>query len=184
VVRDDGDDTLLGGDGADQLQGNDGNDRLLGGADMDTLTGGTSVDILNGGLGDDRLIGGGGNDTLTGAAGADAFLFDTPPSAARNRDTVTDFAPGIDRLILDDTVFTALDAGVEGALQAGQFYAGAGATEALDATQRIVYDTDDGTLYYDVDGAGGFASVPFAVLGITTHPALTASDFLIDRWAG
>jgi Ca2+-binding RTX toxin-like protein len=141
------------------------------------LKGGSGTDLLNGDRGNDLLNGGNGNDTLTGGVGADVFQFDAPPSAEGNVDTVTDFGSGIDRMLLDDAVFTAFDAAVTSVLQAEQFYAGAGAKEALDSNQRIVYDVDSGTLYYDVDGAGGAAAVAFAVL--SNHAAITAADFVI-----
>ena len=43
----------------------------------------------------------------------------------------------------------------------------------------IVLDTSTGKLYYDADGAGGAAQVEVAVIGTSTHPALTFSDFVI-----
>ena len=46
---------------------------------------------------------------------------------------------------------------------------------AADATDRIVYDSTTGDLYYDSDGVGGAASVKFAAL--TGAPTLAATDF-------
>ena len=63
------------------------------------------------------------------------------------------------------------------AVTAVQFYKAAGATTAHDATDRIIYNTTTGDLYYDADGQGGVDAILFAVL--TTHPNLTASDFVI-----
>jgi Ca2+-binding RTX toxin-like protein len=117
---------------------------------------------------------GAGNDTLIGGAGSDTFVFASALTA--NRDTVRDFAPGVDKLRLDDDIFTAL---TPGALSADAFVKGSGVTSAQDASDRIVYDTATGALYYDADGAGGAAAVQFAVLAGTPHPALSATDILI-----
>lgn len=80
-----------GGSGNDTLTGNDAANRLEGGAGNDTLTG-------NGG--DDTLIGGAGRDVMTGGAGADLFVFlaDSDSAAGLDRDVVTDFTQGADRI--------------------------------------------------------------------------------------
>jgi len=150
---------------ANKLIGNTGNNILKGLGARDTLTGNA---------GNDTLDGGAGNDTLIGGAGSDTFVFANALTA--NRDTVRDFAPGVDKLRLDDDIFTAL---TPGALSADAFVKGSGVTSAQDASDRIVYDTATGALYYDADGAGGAAAVQFAVLAGTPHPALSATDILI-----
>lgn len=62
------------------------------------------------------------------------------------------------------------------ALASWKFAAG---TQAADAGDRIIYDAGTGSLFYDADGTGAGAQVRFAVLGTTTHPTVTASDFLV-----
>ena len=59
------------------------------------------------------------------------------------------------------------------------FYSAAGATSAHDSTDRIVYNSTNGALYYDADGnkAGGVAPIEFAV--VDTHAALTNADFVV-----
>jgi len=54
-------------------------------------------DVIIGTPGDDVLTGGLGADTLTGGAGADQFVFS---SLRDGVDTITDFQPGIDRVVL------------------------------------------------------------------------------------
>ncbi|MBP0446676.1 family 16 glycosylhydrolase [Roseomonas sp. SSH11] len=56
----------------------------------------TGNDVLKGGAGHDWIQGGQGNDRLTGGAGADSFVFDDWDGD----DVITDFQPGLDRIIL------------------------------------------------------------------------------------
>ncbi|MDF8331663.1 calcium-binding protein [Novosphingobium cyanobacteriorum] len=150
--------------------------RIIGNAAANTLSGLGGRDILIGGGGDDRLFGGSGKDALTGGAGADRFVFDTALDARTNRDSIADFNHGEgDKIVLSRTVFGAV--GAVGALADAAFHAAADATQAHDASDRIVYNTSTGVLYYDADGFGGAGSVAFAILkGI---PALVAADLLI-----
>jgi Ca2+-binding RTX toxin-like protein len=141
------------------------------------LVGNIAKNTLNGAGGNDTLQGGGGSDTLTGGAGSDLFVFDAALSAATNVDTVNDFVIGTDKLQLDADVFTALSAGV--ALAETQFVSGAGVTTAQDASDRILYNSTNGALYYDADGTGALAPVRFATLGGAQHPVLTAGDFVV-----
>ena len=55
---------------------------------------GSVIENATGSAGDDLLIGNPANNILTGGAGADTFLM----SAEWGQDTITDFAPGIDRI--------------------------------------------------------------------------------------
>jgi Ca2+-binding RTX toxin-like protein len=50
---------------------------------------------------------------------------------------------------------------------------------ANDANDRIIYEQSSGKLYYDADGSGSGAQIQIAVLGASSHPSLTATDFLI-----
>ncbi|WP_263626428.1 calcium-binding protein [Novosphingobium percolationis] len=152
-----GDDVIAGHGGANRLEGNEGND------------------LLSGKAGNDTLIGGAGKDTLTGGTGKDYFVFDTAPTS---RDTITDFshAQG-DTIQLSKAVFKGF--AYTGALHADDFYAAAGATKAHDATDRLVYNTTTGVLYYDADGLGGSAAVAVALLGASTHPTLAYGDLQI-----
>ncbi|MFT3957300.1 MAG: calcium-binding protein [Piscinibacter sp.] len=113
-----------------------------------------------------------GNDTLTGGLGADDFRFSTALSASGNVDRITDFSVVSDRISLDDAIFGA--AGPLGVLNAAAFHSGAA---AADASDRIVYNSAKGQLYYDADGNGTGAAILFATVG--TGLALTAADFVI-----
>ena len=153
--------------GIEQVSGDGFNDRISGSA---------VAEALNGGGGNDTIDGRGGNDTLTGGLGADTFVFDTAPSAG-NVDQVTDFVSASDRLNFDNATFTAL--GADGSFVAGdgRFAAGAGFTSGRDASDRLVYDTTTGNLYYDADGSGTGAAQLVATL--QGHPALAATDIAV-----
>ena len=112
---------------------------------------------------------------MTGGAGADQFDFTVALDAAANLDTITDFQLGLDRIRLESDIFSGLAAG---ALDGNAFLSAAGAAQAADADDRVIYNPTSGALYFDADGAGGAAAVQFAVLA--TRPALlSAADLSI-----
>ncbi len=149
--------------------------KATGSSRADALGGNSGANTLSGGAGSDTLTGGGGKDALTGGSGRDAFVFLQKPVAS-SADTIKDFVHHSDRLWLDDAVMHGVGASGH-ALASGAFYRHSGATRAHDASDRIVYDSHAGRLYYDEDGKGGHAAVLLATL--SGHPKLDASDFLI-----
>ncbi len=64
-----------------------------------TFTGTSGADVIVGTAGDDRITGGPGADRLTGGAGANLFVY---TSVLDGGDTITDFKPGADKLVLTD----------------------------------------------------------------------------------
>ena len=125
--------------------------------------------------GEERLDGGLGKDKLTGKAGADEFVFSTRLGPT-NVDTITDFKPGQGDMIgLDSDIFRKIGA----ALTEKEFYAASGATKAHDRSDRIVYDTKSGKLFYDADGSkkGGHDAIHFATL--SNKAAIDVGDFAI-----
>lgn len=157
--------------------GNDLFNTLVGNAGDNLLTGLGGNDTLSGGGGSDTLLGGLGKDMLTGGAGRDFFVFNTAPSMA-NLDTITDFnGSENDKIQLGKAIFGGF--AQIGALTADQFHAASGATAAHDATDRIIYDTTSGNLYYDADGLGGAAAVQIAIMGAVNHPTLIYTDIQI-----
>lgn len=163
---------LASGTGTDVTGGTDTYDAInaiIGSNFADDITGSSLANKLSGKLGMDTLTGGGGND---------AFIFDTA-LGPNNIDTITDFsnaAGNNDVMRLALATFTA--AGPVGALDVNAFVAGAA---AADASDRIIYDSSTGALYYDADGNGStFAQIQFATLGTTVHPTnITAADFIL-----
>jgi len=164
-----GSDTLLG---IENLTSGTGNDRLTGNASANSLSSGAGNDILVGNGGNDTLSGGAGNDRLFGGTGADAFIFNTTLGGGNN-DTIVDFSVIDDTIQLENAIFTGLANGV---LAAAAFVANATGL-AADASDRIIYNTVSGNLFFDADGIGAGARVQFASL--TPGIALTNADFLV-----
>jgi Ca2+-binding RTX toxin-like protein len=155
-----------------RIDAHGGNDRLLGSERNDTILGGAGTDIING----TAFAGPGGADVLTGGSGADAFLFHTPDAAVGwVADTITDFAPGQDKI-----VFTLPDVFVDPVEFAAALLIGGANPVATSAAgqPQLLYDTDDGRLFVDINGAraGGVVHV----VTLTGRPALTAADLHVD----
>jgi serralysin len=133
-----------------------------GGDGSDTLKLGGGNDRANGGAGADAIYGEVGNDMLTGGGGNDRFMFNTALNAASNVDNLTDFNVDADSIWLDNAVMPGL--GKEtGNLARAKFWKSEDGV-AHDASDRIVYDTDDGMLYYDSNGSASGGRVLFARL--------------------
>ena len=148
---------------------------LNGTAANDNFMGHGGNDVLNGGAGNDVLAGGIGNDTLTGGDGRDKFLFESELGSS-NIDTITDFTPGSDQIVLENYIFKGF--AQTGQLSASSFVANSNPV-ATTTNATILYNTTTGALYYDADGTGATGPVQFAVLGTTTHPTLSVADFVI-----
>lgn len=157
----------------DKITGSAVANTILGDEGNDTLKGAGGNDTIGGGDGSDKLYGGDGSDILTGGAGKDTFVFDTK-LAKNNIDTVTDFRVVDDIIYLQNAIFSALT-GLK-TLSADQFHSST-AGAANDKSDRIIYETDTGKLFYDADGKGGAAGVQFAQL--SAKLGLTASDIYI-----
>ncbi len=149
-------------------------ENLIGGDGQDTLIGNNQANIIQGDFGNDEIIGKAGNDILTGGSGKDIFVFETRLDSDTNKDIITDFGSLVDIIRLDNSTFTKLTA--PGALSAEYFVSGAGA-KALDSNDYLLYDTNDGSLYYDADGNGAGAKIEF--VSLTGIPSLTADDIVI-----
>jgi Ca2+-binding RTX toxin-like protein len=135
-----------------------------------TLNGDAGSNTLLGTLNRDSLFGKAGNDTLTGGSGADRFVFDTALNGATNVDTITDFTPGSDKLVLSEVIFTSLTAGN---LNPANLVSGASPV-AQDADDFILYSTSTGQLSYDADASGAGTAIVFAVL--SNRALLTANE--------
>jgi Ca2+-binding RTX toxin-like protein len=139
------------------------------------ITGNTAANTLDGAA---------GNDTLTGEAGVDRFLYDTNAvfaTSAVGIDTITDFAVGTDKIVLDKTTFTALQSVAGNAFSVVSDFAIVSADSLAGASSGlIVYSSATDNLFYNPDGttAGLASGGQFATLsGIDS---LSASDFVIQ----
>jgi Ca2+-binding RTX toxin-like protein len=165
-------DSIFGFGGDDTIDGLASNDYINGGAGDDSIYGGSGNDSLLGRPGNDTLIGGRGNDTLIGGTGSDRFVFNRALATA-GVDTITDFSiPLNDRIILDKTVFSALDTRPNRVLLATDFavinVAAAGEVVAAgNSRDEIVYNSQTGNLFYNSNnaaaglgqGGGRFATI-------------------------
>ncbi|MEY3788978.1 MAG: hypothetical protein RLZ75_3186 [Pseudomonadota bacterium] len=162
---------ITGNSAINTLRGNDGSDTLLGLGGNDTIYGG---------FGDDLIRGGAGNDTLTGDVGADTFWFDTATSATTNKDIITDFVSGTDKLQFSQSVLAALGATGQFAADDQRFWS-SNTGLAHDATDCLIYNTTTGALSYDTNGSatGGAVIIELlgAALGVTA--VLAATDIFV-----
>lgn len=161
----------LGGNGF--LRGNDGRDGLTGDDGNDSLIGGVGDDGLVGGANDDFLEGDAGFDTLTCGSGKDTFFFINPNA---DSDTIKDFVSADDSIAVAGSIFGGgLTGSPDGTpISADQFHLG---SAAADNTDRFIYDTTSGNLFFDVDGTGSTAQVKLRQL--TGIPTLDAADIVV-----
>jgi len=141
-----------------------------------SATGNTLDNSLTGNNAANLLDGGAGNDILRGNGGNDIFSFSTSPALVADPDIIRDFSNvsgNNDSILLDHLAFTALSA--TGPLSAAAFKDLA--LGAKDSSDRIVYDSARGNLYYDADGTGAIQAVRFAHLD--NHATLTSTDFSV-----
>lgn len=170
---------VLAGSAAISGSGNSLNNRLTGNSGANVLDGRDGNDVIAAAAGMDTLIGGIGIDTLTGGGDGDIFRFNTTPNTTTNRDTITDFASGIDKLSFSKAVYpgfswTATTVGTT------QFRSGVGVMTASSSSQRFIYDTSTGVLRYDRDGSlNTYTPIQVAILGANT-PLLSTDLALIS----
>ena len=173
-----GNDSLSGDNDNDTLDGGYGNDTLDGGYNFDSLTGGYGNDYLNGeygndylngGSGNDLLVGGTGPDTLTGGIGRDSFYFS---SLSDGIDQITDFSVFDDKISVRNVNF-----GLSlGSISSSLFRIG---SMANTSSQRFIYNSSTGALFFDPDGSGSIAQTQFATL--SRGLALTSANFVVQN---
>lgn len=147
---------------ADQLSDHDPSVARFVIAAPQTLQGGSGIDALTGGAGNDTLVGGAGRDLLTGGDGADRFVYTQVLDAG---DRITDFQPGLDRLVV-------------GPLLASIGYAG---TDPLaDGMLGIVAQGGRTYATFDVDGSAGAGAARPLVELVGVTPAQLAGVEVFD----
>ncbi|MDD5360125.1 MAG: Ig-like domain-containing protein, partial [Sulfurovaceae bacterium] len=167
------------GEGIDTLSNFE---NIIGSNYNDTLIGNSLNNVLEGGLGDDTLNGGAGMDTMSGGAGQDAFVFNVAYTIS-NQDTVVDFNYNEDKIYLDNSIFKSL--GLEGTLNENFFKDITpidGQTVYRDSNDYLLYNRDNGGLFYDSDGYGGkYGAQPIAYFTTIDdmHPMIDVSCFVV-----
>lgn len=178
-------DTLLGGDGNDFLLGGDGFDYLFGSFGNDVIYGNRGSDSIEGGSGFDQIVGGAGDDTITGGGDIDYFYYFTETggaftTAAFGIDTIKNFIRNDDQIVLSRSTFTSISSDFgTGFSVPSEFKVVTGSSNGSTTTADIIYNSTNGKLYYNQDGAdAGFGTGgQFAVLA--GSPTLTGTDFTI-----
>jgi Ca2+-binding RTX toxin-like protein len=138
------------------------------------VTGTASADRFVGAAGADSFSGGDGRDTYTGASGSDTFVFDAA-LGSNNIDRLTDFNPADDTMVVNKAAFGA-DFRLGSLGGQDDFFAGSSPV-ALGSDDALLYDTDDGRLFFDVNGQAQGGATKVAVL--QGAPQLGADDILI-----
>lgn len=170
-----GDEDILIIDGleiGERLYGSPQADTILAKGGKDRIDGQAGADIIEAGAGVDRVDGGRGNDILTGGADKDQFRF-TSNLKKGYVDTIVDFTDE-DVIGLARYAFDGLK---RGEFSESAFHATDVGSKARDKSDRIVYNTETGGLYFDSDGKGGAKAKQFAILA--GAPDLGADDFVV-----
>jgi Ca2+-binding RTX toxin-like protein len=180
-------DTIYALEGNDTIDGLASNDLIYGDAGNDSIDGGSGNDWLEGGSGNDTINGGRGNDILIGGPGINQFLFNTPLATA-GVDSITDFYTRLDKIILDESVFSAIDTRPGRVLLATDFAVinvapGAEVVAAGNSGDEIVYNRRTGNLFYNPNndasgfgrGGGRFATI------VGSPDNLSNTDFRVVR---
>ncbi|ELS00355.1 hypothetical protein,putative calcium-binding protein [Xenococcus sp. PCC 7305] len=134
------------------------------------LNGSGGRDTLVGGTQDDTLIGGVGVDLLTGGEGSDVFFY---KAINHRNDRITDFDVAKDIMIFSRAGFgEELTSGQF--LNEDQFAIGLGTTDASD---RFIYNPNNGNVFFDADGSGSGRELLITTL--TNTPNLSHRDIFI-----
>jgi 3-phytase/alkaline phosphatase D len=161
--------TLTGTDNINGI-GNELDNIIAGNDANNTLRGRFGNDTLLGNAGSDRIVGGLDNDLLTGGEGADRFFRGYSTTGV---DTITDFQVNEDKLCFSASGFGGELVG-HTMLSSAQFAIG---SIAADTSDRFIYDSQTGSLFFDADGTGAIEQVQVATL--STGLAMTHNDIFI-----
>ncbi|MEL6478864.1 MAG: calcium-binding protein [Pseudomonadota bacterium] len=157
----------LRGDGADNtIQGGNGADKLHGRAGDDILQGDAGNDVLYGNSGADRMTGGEGNNRYVYFSNSDSGV------GSGNRDVITDFVSGSDRIEL-----FRLDANTTNGGNQVFTFIGTGAFSNTPGELRFFQAPGQGfTIVQGDDDGNGSADFQIELTGVIT---LDAADFLL-----
>lgn len=187
-----GSDIVFGGNDDDYLDGGEDKDYLFGEAGNDIIFGGNGDDYLNGGEGNDTIFGDAGNDTIyaeagddiiAGGAGFDRFFYATGKTFTNTDfgvDTLTDFTPGEDKIVLDKRTFASVtsDIGI-GFSNPADFAIVASDVEAEASSAAIVYNSSTGNLFYNQNGMEVGLGTGGLFASLSGIPNISSNDFEI-----
>ena len=134
--------------------------------------GGSGNDVIFGNAAHDRIDGGAGSNVLYAGTGPDRFVFDT--SLMTTFDTIVNFAPGFDKLVLSRADFAGLNP-LGHVLKASMFHVGPGFTNGH---QRFDYNPADGWLTYDSHGNHA-GSTAIHVMTLATNLGMHHGDLVL-----
>jgi Ca2+-binding RTX toxin-like protein len=130
------------------------------------------ANVIVGNAGNNYLNGLGGADILIGGAGSDRFHFSAELGGG-NVDNIRDFSAADDSILLDAKIFSSLTRGQLASSAFKDTRVG-----AVDADDRLIYDSLTGALSFDQDGAAaGFMAVSFAML--ENRESISSLDFFV-----
>jgi Ca2+-binding RTX toxin-like protein len=149
--------------------------RIWGNSANNRLNAGAGNDNVGGGHGNDTLNGEGGNDILSGEKGNDQYVFDRALPTTGVDTILGSFEGNVnndDKIVLDKTVFSALETVADNPLMAGDFLvinvaAASEVAVAGNSVNEIVYNSQTNNLFYNPNndvagfgsGGGQFATV-------------------------
>jgi len=139
---------------------------------VDTIEGGSGSDQIYGGAGADVITGNDGQDRIYPGDGADDIHFKASSQyganqAAAKHDWIYGFTTTSDEIKILGTGFSGADSTItktEDANGDADLVVGAGLSTAGHASQRFIYNTSTGELFYDDDGINGVSPVLIALV--------------------
>ena len=140
----------------------------------DSVTGNSSANVLSGAAGNDTIIGGLGSDTLTGGLGIDIFKYNNLADSAfgaLNRDTITDFLLGVDKLDL-----SAIDANFT--IAGDQAFTFLGSSAAFTNVGQLRYQVTGGNLFLYGNVDANLATSEFE-LQLSSLASITAANITL-----
>jgi Ca2+-binding RTX toxin-like protein len=146
---------IIIGEGGKDVVANRNVNEIIGNSKDNVIWGGQGTSVIDGGAGNDTINSGIFNDTLIGGEGSDVFQFGEDKnwnaSTILYTDTIKDFEPSLDRIVLNTADFKALKSGFT--------FEVAKTVKGLDLLKsQIIYCSENGGLYYNPNqGKKGFA---------------------------
>ncbi len=164
----------------EQYEGSKFADKITGGKKADVIWGLAGNDTIVGGAGNDTMIGHLGKDIYTGGSGKDKFVFWTNIGISQtkaNRDVITDFKPGTDKIDLSKL---DADIGTDGDDAFKLYAVGEHDYETFDGTAgRLIWYHSDNRKYALIQGdMDGDMKTDFT-LELKGDFTIATSDFIL-----